>query len=78
MPKIPADYMCQYHGALIGKHFKTISQVMAFTVYDLVDKDLLDAWLVLGRLNVLLWHTEIEDIDSYAVCIRLNYHLFLY
>ncbi|KAJ6632423.1 hypothetical protein B0H10DRAFT_1938045 [Mycena sp. CBHHK59/15] len=26
IPKIQADYMCQYKGGLIGKHFKTLSQ----------------------------------------------------
>ncbi|KAH9974865.1 hypothetical protein BJV74DRAFT_879659 [Russula compacta] len=36
VPKLQADYMCQYKGGLIGKHFKTISQVMAFAVYDIV------------------------------------------
>lgn len=68
VPKIAADYMCQYRGGLIGKHFKTISQVMAFVVYDLVPQEVLDAWLVMGRLTVLLWHTSIEDIDMYTVC----------
>ncbi|KAJ7670498.1 hypothetical protein B0H14DRAFT_3102396 [Mycena olivaceomarginata] len=57
VPKIQADYMCQYKGGLIGKHFKTLSQIMAFAV---------QAWLILGRLTVLLWHTEIVDFDSYT------------
>ncbi|KII83511.1 hypothetical protein PLICRDRAFT_58403 [Plicaturopsis crispa FD-325 SS-3] len=68
VPQIPADYMCQYKGGLIGKHFKTISQVMAFTIYDLVPPAVLEAWLIIGRLTVLLWHTEIEDVDAYLVC----------
>lgn len=63
--------MCQYRGGLIGKHFKTISQVMAFVVYDLVPREVLDAWLVIGRLTVLLWHTEIEDMSVYVVCLRV-------
>ncbi|KAJ7262385.1 hypothetical protein C8J57DRAFT_1719333 [Mycena rebaudengoi] len=66
VPKIQADYMCQYKGGLIGKHFKTLSQVMAFAVHGLVPPDVLEAWLILGRLTVLLWHTEIEDISSYS------------
>jgi hypothetical protein len=70
IPKIPADYMCHYKGGLIGKHFKTLSQIMAFTVYDLVPREVLDAWLVIGRLIVLLWHTEIKDQTSYFVCIH--------
>jgi hypothetical protein len=67
VPKIQADYMCQYHGGLIGKHFKTISQVTAFTIYDLVPVDVLNAWLILSCLTVLLWHTEIEDVALYMV-----------
>ncbi|KAF7333096.1 Carbamoyl-phosphate synthase large chain [Mycena venus] len=67
VPKIQADYMCQYKGGLIGKHFKTLSQIMAFAVQGLVPQDVLEAWLILGRLTVLLWHTEIENIDSYTV-----------
>ncbi|KAJ6624579.1 hypothetical protein B0H10DRAFT_2162183 [Mycena sp. CBHHK59/15] len=73
IPKIQADYMCQYKGGLIGKHFKTLSQIMAFAVEGLVPPDVLEAWLILGRLTVLLWHTEIEDVKTYTaeleVCI---------
>jgi hypothetical protein len=69
VPKLQADYMCQYKGGLIGKHFKTISQVMAFAVYDLVPKEVLEAWLIIGRLMVLLWHTEINDIESYTASL---------
>ncbi|KAG8774581.1 hypothetical protein FRC12_001905 [Ceratobasidium sp. 428] len=65
IPNIRADYICQYKGALVGKHFKTLSQVIAFTIYDLVSKDLLDGWLLIGRLVVLLWHTSITDLASY-------------
>jgi hypothetical protein len=73
IPKIPADYMCHYRGALIGKHFKTLSQVIAFTVYDLVPRDVLDAWLELGHLTVLLWHTKIDDMEKYLVSSIRNF-----
>ncbi|KAJ6583645.1 hypothetical protein B0H10DRAFT_2198263 [Mycena sp. CBHHK59/15] len=66
VPKIQADYMCQYRGGLIGKHFKTLSQIMAFAVQGLVPPDVLEAWLILGRLTVLLWHTEIDDVGTYT------------
>lgn len=69
IPPIAADYMCQYCGGLIGKHFKTLSQIMAFTLYDIVPREVLDAWLIIGRLTVLLWHTEIDDVSSYTVSI---------
>ncbi|KAF7967502.1 hypothetical protein HWV62_34048 [Athelia sp. TMB] len=65
IPPIHADYMCQYRQGLIGKHFKTLSQIMAFTVYDLVPREVLDTWLIIGRLTVLLWHTDIDDVESY-------------
>ncbi|KAJ7315199.1 hypothetical protein DFH08DRAFT_820801 [Mycena albidolilacea] len=67
IPKIQADYMCQYKGGLIGKHFKTLSQIMAFAVEGLVPPDVLEAWLILGRLTFLLWHTDIDDIESYTL-----------
>ncbi|KAJ6629052.1 hypothetical protein B0H10DRAFT_2160563 [Mycena sp. CBHHK59/15] len=66
VPKIQGDYMCQYRGGLIGKHFKTLLQIMAFAVQDLVPPDVLEAWLILGRLTVLLWHMEIEDVTVYT------------
>ncbi|KAH9967696.1 hypothetical protein BJV74DRAFT_879922 [Russula compacta] len=46
VPKLQADYMCQYKG------------VMAFAVYDIVPKEVLEAWLII--------HTEIKDIESYT------------
>ncbi|KAJ7875163.1 hypothetical protein B0H14DRAFT_2250966, partial [Mycena olivaceomarginata] len=38
----------------------------------LVPPDVLEAWLILGRLTVLLWHTEIVDVDSYTA--RCSFH----
>lgn len=67
IPKLPADYMCKHQFSLIGKHFKSIVQVMPFILHDLVEADLLAAWTALGRLTVMLWCTEIDDIDSYVV-----------
>ena len=49
------------------KHFKTLAQVMSFLIFDLVPCDVLQAWLVIGRLIVIAWHTDIEDIDAYTV-----------
>lgn len=67
VPNINAEYMCQYSGSLIGKHFKTLAQVMEFVVYDLVPPSVLQAWRAIGALVVLLWHTVIEDADAYFV-----------
>ncbi|ETW85042.1 hypothetical protein HETIRDRAFT_25488, partial [Heterobasidion irregulare TC 32-1] len=70
IPAIPADYICQYKGALIGKHFKTLSQIMAFTIYDLVPQNVLDAWLLISHLTVMLWHTEIDDMNVYLAKLQ--------
>ncbi|KAH9015519.1 hypothetical protein EDB85DRAFT_2076338 [Lactarius pseudohatsudake] len=64
-PSTDAEYICQYHGSLIGKHFKSLAQVMPFLIYGLVHEDVLHAWNIIGTLLVLLWHTEIEDIECY-------------
>ena len=67
IPNIQSEYICHYKGGLIGKHFKTLAQVMSFLVFDLVPRDVLQAWLVIGRLMVLAWRIDIEDIDAYTV-----------
>ncbi|KAF8868695.1 hypothetical protein BD779DRAFT_1459482 [Infundibulicybe gibba] len=63
--KLNADYLCQYKGSLIGKHFKSLAQVMPFLIHDLVPQSVLNGWTVIGRLVVLLWHTTIEDREAY-------------
>lgn len=67
IPNIMADYMCRYRGGLIGKHFKTICQVMAFAVCGLVDEVIQKLWHALGRLTTMIWETQIEDMDNYIV-----------
>lgn len=67
IPNIMADYMCRYRGGLIGKHFKTISQIMPFAICGLVSEDVLNAWAAIGRLTVLIWETEITDFAAYTV-----------
>ncbi|KAI0795998.1 hypothetical protein C8Q75DRAFT_791117 [Abortiporus biennis] len=66
-----AEYICRYKGGLIGKHFKSLAQVMPFLIYDLVPQEVLRAWTVIGDLIVLLWHTEIQDIDEYTLQARI-------
>lgn len=65
---IDAEYICRFRGGLIGKHFKTLSQVMPFAINGLVDIKLLNTWLAIGRLTVMIWKAEIEDINLYTVC----------
>ncbi|KAN0125421.1 hypothetical protein V8E53_015508 [Lactarius tabidus] len=76
-PSTNAEYICQYHGSLIGKHFKSLAQVMPFLIYDLVPQDVLHAWNIIGKLLVLLWHTEIDDVDEYLVSLSQTVQDFL-
>ncbi|KIK77534.1 hypothetical protein PAXRUDRAFT_17432 [Paxillus rubicundulus Ve08.2h10] len=61
-PMLGADYIVRYKGSLIGKHFKSLAQVMPYLIYDLVPRMVLNGWIAIGRLVVLLWHTLIEDM----------------
>ena len=72
-PNTNAKYICQYHNSLIGKHYKSLAQVMPFLVFDLVPQDVLHAWNIIGALVVLLWHTEIEDLESYLVSLSISF-----
>ena len=66
-PTLGANYIVRYKGGLVGKHFKSLAQVMPHLIYDLVPEAILEGWLVIGRLIVLLWHTSIEDTECYLV-----------
>lgn len=74
IPPIRAAYLVQYRGALIGRQFKQVVQVMAFIVQDLVDDTVFEVWKAAGRMTATLWFPEIDDIDGYCVCIP---YLFL-
>ncbi|KAI0704259.1 hypothetical protein BC835DRAFT_1237763, partial [Cytidiella melzeri] len=73
LPAFVPAYICHYRGGLIGKHFKSLAQVMPFLIHDLVPQDVLDGWNVIGELVVLLWHTSIEDREVYLACFILFY-----
>jgi hypothetical protein len=71
LPKIPVEYIITYSGALIGKHFKVLVQVLPFVLYDLVSEDLYKCWKHLGHLAVKIWQTDFLDIEEYAVCLSI-------
>ncbi|KAG2063859.1 hypothetical protein BDR04DRAFT_1036924 [Suillus decipiens] len=66
-PTLGAEYICWCSGSLIGKHFKSLAQLMPFLIYDLVPSAVLNGWTVIGQLVVLLWHTRIDDVKEYLV-----------
>ncbi|KAG2051957.1 hypothetical protein BDR06DRAFT_1059597 [Suillus hirtellus] len=67
-PCLNAEYICHYKGGLIGKHFKSLVQVM-LTV--------LDGWTCIGELIVYVWHTEIDDIEIYLTKLSQTIEDFL-
>jgi hypothetical protein len=67
LPKLKPDYIVDYKGGLIGKHFKSLVQLMPFVVYDLLDAEMLHYWIILGRLATLLWQVEIKDMKQFTV-----------
>jgi hypothetical protein len=72
-PCLNADYICHYKGSLIGKHFKSLAQVMLFLIYDLVPPTVLNGWTVMGELVVLVWHTKIANTEVYLVSFYIMY-----
>ena len=77
-PTLGADYIIRYKGGLVGKHFKSLVQVMPYLIYDLVPETVLEGWLVIGRLIALLWHTSIEDMEHYLAGTSLFSNILLF
>ena len=46
-PTLTADYIVRYKGGLIGKHFKSLAQVMPYLVHGLVPQSVLDGWVII-------------------------------
>ncbi|KAG0693670.1 hypothetical protein DFH29DRAFT_816127, partial [Suillus ampliporus] len=76
-PCLNADYICHYKGGLIGKHFKSLVQVMPFLIQDLLLRTVLDGWTSIGELVVYVWHTEIDDIEIYLMKLSWTIEDFL-
>ena len=67
VPPLRAAYIMQYRNNLIGKHFKTLMQTIAFHVHDFVTPAQFDLIKSAGELGAFLWVHEIEDMELYLV-----------
>ncbi|KZS91320.1 hypothetical protein SISNIDRAFT_394712, partial [Sistotremastrum niveocremeum HHB9708] len=70
IPKLNGDYMIKYKGALIGKHFKSVAQLMVFVCEGLVPESVYNAWVIIGHLTALIWQTEYDDIKQFTDELR--------
>ncbi|KAG8725307.1 hypothetical protein FRC09_002669 [Ceratobasidium sp. 395] len=60
-----ANYIVKYPNNLIGRHFKTLMQLTAFHVYDIVSPDLFTLLKAVGSFDTVLWIPAIEDLELY-------------
>jgi hypothetical protein len=65
VPPIRAGYMIQYKNNLIGKHFKTIMQALAFHIHDISTPEQFALVKAAGELGARLWVPEIDNMDDY-------------
>lgn len=73
VPPLRASYMIQYRNNLIGKHFKTLMQIMPFHVHDLVTPHEFALIKAVGALGAHLWVHEIKSMSAYLVCHFRSY-----
>ncbi|KAF8573621.1 hypothetical protein K439DRAFT_1374786, partial [Ramaria rubella] len=71
IPLIHAAYLSQYRNALIGKHFKTLMQVMPFHVHGLVTNEQFILIKVVGRLSAVVWYHEIANMPEYLADLKV-------
>nr|GAT45996.1 predicted protein [Mycena chlorophos] len=71
VPPIRAAYMVQYRNSLIGKHFKTLMQTLAFAVHDICTPEQFALIKAAGDLGARLWIPEIDNMDSYLADLNI-------
>jgi len=67
VPPLRAAYIVQYRNNLIGKHFKTLMQTLAFAIHGLVSEAEFKLVQAVGALGAALWVHEIDNMDQYLV-----------
>jgi len=65
--------MVQYRNNLIGKHFKSLMQILLFAIHDLVTPKEQALVHAVGALGAVLWVHEIDNMNEYIVHLILTY-----
>jgi hypothetical protein len=63
--------MIQYKNNLIGKHFKTLMQILAFHVHGISTPDQFAMIKAAGDLGARLWITEIDNMTEYLDDLKI-------
>ncbi|KAJ7230962.1 hypothetical protein B0H12DRAFT_1029729 [Mycena haematopus] len=71
VPPLRAGYMIQYKNNLIGKHFKTLMQILAFHVHGLSTPEEFAMIKAAGELGARLWVPEIDNTEEYLDDLKI-------
>ncbi|KAJ7729682.1 hypothetical protein DFH07DRAFT_994762, partial [Mycena maculata] len=71
VPPLRAGYLIQYKNNLIGKHFKTMMQALAFHVHGMSNPNEFALIKAAGDLGARLWVPEIGDMDTYLEQLKI-------
>jgi hypothetical protein len=69
IPPLQAPYLIQYRNNLIGKHFKSLSQLLIFHIHDLVSPEQFVLVRSVSDLGARLWVPEIDNMNDYLVSL---------
>ena len=76
VPPLRAAYMIQYRNNLIGKHFKTLMQILIFAVHGIVTPLEFALIQAVGALGAVLWVPEIDNMPKYLVSTTFLSHYY--
>ncbi|KAJ7719076.1 hypothetical protein B0H14DRAFT_3098629 [Mycena olivaceomarginata] len=71
IPPLRAGYMIQYRNNLIGKHFKSLMQILVFHAHKICTPEQFRLIQTAGDLGARLWVPEIDNMDQYLAQLKI-------
>ncbi|KAJ7831622.1 hypothetical protein B0H14DRAFT_3713311 [Mycena olivaceomarginata] len=71
IPPLRAGYMIQYRNNLVGKHFKSLMQILVFHAHKICTPDQFRLIQTAGDLGARLWVPEIDNMDQYLAQLNI-------